>query len=130
MFCHLEEIETLKSLGEGSTSDKERSSPSSNQIGHQELHEIDASEEKFNVDNGRGVFFLKMSQKGIVSIFLENTNSDDPVDILSKVLEDILKGANCHLRYFLVLYFVFSLFFCGKESLANHFSCEGFHKLG
>lgn len=37
-------------------------------------------------------FLLKMAQKGIVSIFLENGISDDPVNMLSDVLEDIENG--------------------------------------
>ena len=111
----------MKASLKGYADDEVRSSPSSNAIGLQGLHEIDGKEsiavnlkrsdaepEKSNLDNACAVFFLKMAQKGIISIFLENINSDDPVDILSKVLEDILKGATCPLRSFLFfcLYFV------------------------
>lgn len=43
-------------------------------------------------DDGPDVFLLKMAQKGIISIFLESSISDDPVNVLSKVLEDIENG--------------------------------------
>ena len=124
-FAILERYGTLKASLEGPADDEVRCSPSSNAIGLQGLHEIDGKEsitvnlkqsdaepEKSNLDNGCAVFVLKMAQKGIVSIFLENNSVDDPVDILSKVHEDILKGTNCPIRSFLFfcLYFVICCF--------------------
>lgn len=38
-------------------------------------------------------FLLKMAQKGIISIFLDNRFSDDPVQVLAELLEDIENGA-------------------------------------
>eukprot|EP00250_Pteridium_aquilinum_P001220 c11427_g1_i1 orf=69-1178(+) len=40
-----------------------------------------------------GIFFLKMAQKGIISVFWERSNSDDPVVVLSKALSDMENGS-------------------------------------
>jgi hypothetical protein len=98
LFCHSEENGTSSSFLDGFTSDEERCSHSSNAIDLHESPEMDGNEngestskEKPNLNDECGVFFLKMSQKGVVSIFLVDTSAHDPVDILSKVLEDSAK---------------------------------------
>ncbi|KAH7428357.1 hypothetical protein KP509_10G088500 [Ceratopteris richardii] len=46
-----------------------------------------------------GIFLFKMMQKGVISIFWEESRSDDPVIILTQVLADILIGSSSPPRW-------------------------------
>lgn len=74
----------------------------SNQTEEQHQHEdaVSLKRNRANFENSdeSGIFFMKMAQKGIISILWESSNPDDPVIVLSKVLADVDNGSTPYPR--------------------------------
>lgn len=75
----------------------------SNQIAKKQSHKdemsLKRSRTEFEDSTADTIFLLKMAQKGIISIFWENSEYDDPVTMLMKVLADVENGSVSPLRW-------------------------------